>query len=341
MPGEREIFHCLQARQFNRPLLEELCRLADVLRDAAQSKAGMEFLATVLNDKRAILYFAQPSTRTFLSFTSACQILGMSCADIRDLRNTSREKGESEEDTVTTFSLLFDLIIVRHFDPHFPARAVQSLKGGGRPVPVINAGSGKEEHPTQALTDIYTMKKIFQGRGGIDGKKVAFVGDLLRGRTVRSLTVLLTRFSGVKIFFVAPRELQVGTDIREMLQEEGVPFELEDNLEKVISEADVIYMTRLQDEWDALEGVTRSIDLGSFALTVERLKFLKPGAALLHPLPRRGEIPPEIDKDPRAFYWQQVENGMWIRAALIAYIFNRHTDILEGRPGFGGKGGLL
>jgi aspartate carbamoyltransferase catalytic subunit len=174
----------------------------------------MKFLQDLLSEKRAMLYFAQPSTRTFLSFYAACQILGMQAAEVRDAHTSSEVKGESQEDSVRTFSSYFDMIIMRHPQGGFAERIAWMLSRTDRPVPVINAGSGKDQHPTQALLDIYTLQRSLEKRrGGLEGAKIAFVGDLLRGRTVRSLSLLLTHYPGVKQYFVAPEPLQIGTDI--------------------------------------------------------------------------------------------------------------------------------
>lgn len=324
-----KIFHCLNVQQFSRAFLEEICDLADYIREIAKTKAGMEYLASTLNHKKAMLYFVQPSTRTFLSFYSACQILGIKCAEVRDPKTSSEVKGESEEDTVRTFSSYFDLIIMRHFRANFAEKIAYLLNETDHPVPVINAGSGKDQHPTQALLDIYTLRRGFVHRGGVDQKKIAFVGDLLRGRTVRSLAGLLTLFTGVKQYFVAPAAYQIGEDILELLKSKGVSYELTDNFADVIPEVDAIYMTRLQDEWDTPEDKKANINLDHFSFKKEHLKLLKPDAIIMHPLPRRQEISSEVDTDPRAAYWRQVRNGMWIRAALVAMIFQREPNILR------------
>lgn len=324
-----KIFHCLAAQQFDRRLLDEICDLADKIREIAKTKAGMEYLSSILNHKRAMLYFVQPSTRTFLSFYSACQILGIKCAEVRDPKTSSEVKGESEEDTVRTFSLYFDLIIMRHPKANFAEKIALLLNETDRPVPVINAGSGKDQHPTQALLDVYTLKRSFVHRGGIDGKKIAFVGDLRRGRTIRSLAYLLAKYEDVKQYFVAPAEFQIGQDILSYLDKAGVEYEILEDFHKIIPEVDAIYMTRLQDEWDTEEGTTSKIDIEKYSLTQNELPLLKPDAVIMHPLPRRTEIATDVDKDPRAYYWKQVRNGMWARVALIAYIFRRENSIME------------
>ncbi|MCX6997262.1 MAG: aspartate carbamoyltransferase [Kiritimatiellaeota bacterium] len=322
--GQR-LFHALIAQQFDRPMLERLCELATKIRHIAKTRGGLLFLQDLLREKRAMLYFAQPSTRTFLSFYAAGQIVGLHLAEVRDTATSSEIKGESPEDSVRTFSSYVDMIIMRHPVGGFAERIAWLLSNTDRPVPVINAGSGKDQHPTQALLDIYTLQRSFERRGGIDGKQIVFVGDLARGRTVRSLAWLLTLYQGVRQVFVAPPELQIGADIRAALDQAGVDYELTSDFEQVLPAADAIYMTRIQDEWDRA-GESAQLDTSRFQLRAEHLVRLKPDAAILHPLPRRAEIAAEIDADPRAVYWRQVRNGMWIRAALLLTIFERDSE---------------
>jgi aspartate carbamoyltransferase catalytic subunit len=182
--GERP-YHVLIAQQFDRAGLETLGALATRIRRIAKTEAGMTFLRGVLGNKRVMLYFSQPSTRTFLSFTSACQILGMQTGEVRDTATSSEFKGESQEDSVRTFSSYFDAIVMRTQIGGLAERMAWVLSNTERPVPIINAGSGKDQHPTQALLDVYTLQRSFERRGGIDGKTIVFVGDLARGRTVR------------------------------------------------------------------------------------------------------------------------------------------------------------
>jgi aspartate carbamoyltransferase catalytic subunit len=313
-------YHALVSQQFSRDMLEDLCSLASCVRKIAKNREGCSFLQSRLFDKRAMLYFAQPSTRTYLSFDSACQTVGLDCMDVRDGTTSSEVKGESAEDTVRTFSSYTDLIIMRHPAGGFADRIAWMLSNTSRPVPVINAGSGKDQHPTQALLDIYTLERSFEEIGGIDGKKVAFVGDLKRGRTVRSLAGLLTKFDDVKLYFVAPQELQIGADILSQLDAAGVSYEICTDFDTVIPEVDAIYMTRIQDEWD-VENESSLLDTSKFYFTKNHLSVLKKDAVIMHPLPRRNEIDVAVDSDPRAVYWRQVRNGMWIRSALILSIF--------------------
>jgi aspartate carbamoyltransferase catalytic subunit len=252
--------------------------------------------------------------------------VGIDPAEVRDTTTSSEVKGESPEDTVRTFSSYFDAIIMRHPVGGFAERIAWMLSNTERPIPVINAGSGKDQHPTQALLDIYTLQRSFEEHGGIDGKKIAFVGDLARGRTVRSLASSLTLYKDVKQYFVAPPSLQIGDDILKQLDAVNVTYEVSNDFPSIIPEVDAIYMTRIQDEWDAADE-SRSIDTTPFHFKAEHLKLLQPHAILMHPLPRRKEIDPEVDSDPRAIYWRQVRNGMWVRAALMLNIFERDEEI--------------
>jgi aspartate carbamoyltransferase catalytic subunit len=322
------IFHIIMSQQFDRKLLDEICELTTKIRGISKGNKGVLFLQSLLQGKRAMLYFVQPSTRTFLSFMAACQVLGMQCSEVRDTATSSEMKGESQEDTVRTFSSYVDLIVMRHPQAGFAERIAFLLNQISRPVPVINAGSGKDQHPTQALLDIYTLHRSFENYGGIDGKKIAFVGDLKRGRTVRSLAYLLRNYTGVTLYFVAPRELQMEEDLKGYLQEHEVTYEERDNLKEVIPTVDAVYMTRIQDEYDEA-GESKRIDYSAYYFKKEYLKILPPNAIIMHPLPRRAELPLEIDADKRAIYWRQVRNGMWVRVSLIASIFRKDTDIKE------------
>jgi aspartate carbamoyltransferase catalytic subunit len=326
---EGKLFHVLIAQQFRREFLESLGALATQIRFLAKTKEGMTKLQGLLSHKRAMLFFTQPSTRTFLSFCAACQILGMRIGEVRDPATSSEFKGESKDDSIRAFSSYYDIIIMRTEIGGLTERMAWVLSNSDRSVPIINAGSGKDQHPTQALLDIYTLQRSFEQRGGIDGKTVMFVGDLARGRTVRSLSMLLTQYRDVKQIFVAPDELQIGDDILELLAGKKIDFSKSKDFEGCIPKADAIYMTRIQDEWDSNKGDSAKIDISKFYFTRRHLDLLGKYSVLMHPLPRRQEIDPEVDVDPRAVYWRQMRNGMWIRAALIAQIFGVAERIRE------------
>lgn len=326
---EGRVVNALIAQQFKRAELDYLGTLATCIRFIAKSDDGKSFLSSMLANRRAMLYFSQPSTRTFLSFCAACQILGLRVGTVRDSATSSEFKGETQEDSVRTFSSYFDLIIMRTKEKGLAERMAWVLANSDRPVPIINAGSGKDQHPTQALLDVYTLQRSFEQRGGIDNKTIVFVGDLARGRTVRSLAALLTNYVNVKMFFVAPDELQVGKDVLDVLDANGVSYELSNNFDKAVPEGDAVYMTRIQDEWDKEHGESASIDTTKFCFTVKHLDLLQDHAVIMHPFPRRNEIAVDVDRDPRAMYWRQMRNGMWIRTALISNIFGCDKKILE------------
>jgi len=317
--SEEGLFHVVTARQFTREILESLASEADRLRSAACEPEGIRELNTLLSRKRAMLFFSQPSTRTFLSFMNACHILGVHVSEVRDLSLTSSTKGESFDDTIRTFASYTDVIIMRHPEDDSAERAACVLDGHEKRIPLINAGSGKKEHPTQALLDVYTLMREFADSGGIDGKTILMAGDLKRGRTVRSLCCMLSEFTDVDILFAAVPEYQMKDDIRSFLAEKGIACRDINDFGDALGQADAVYMTRVQDEHD-VDGESHSVDFSRFHLKKEHLDIMKKGAVIMHPLPRREEIPPEIDADTRAAYWRQEENGLWIRAALIANV---------------------
>ena len=332
-------FHVVLAQQFDRTSIEQLCQLADMIRTISSSRQGNQFLLTLLSHRRSMLYFIQPSTRTFLSFTAACQILGMPYNEVRDRSTSSEIKGESEDDTIRVLSQYFDMIIMRHPAEGFAEHVANMLNEMPRSIPVINAGSGKDQHPTQALLDIYTLFRCFADpeitrverryvRNLFDGRQIAFVGDLKRGRTVRSLTYLLCRYPGVKLKFISPPELRIGEDILDYLSRNGIEYEEADDLRSHIGQLDAVYMTRLQDEHD-VKGESKEIDYYKFALTNDMVNQFKSNLAILHPLPRRHEIDQKLDATPHAKYWAQVRNGMWMRAALMGAVFGVDVAIRD------------
>ena len=327
--GDTMPYHTLFAQQFDRDLLERLCALSNRIRFINKSKEGALYLKSVLAHKRAMLYFSQPSSRTFLSHLAACQLLGITTGSVRDAATSSEFKGESREDSIRTFSSYFDMIIMRSPEQGLAEKMAWELSNASRPVPILNAGSGKDQHPTQALWDIYTLVRSFEEKGGLDGRTVVFCGDLLRGRTVRSLSYLLTNFKDVKQIFVAPPALRVPDDVVASLAAKGVSYEITEDLKAAVKVADAVYMTRIQDEWDESKGESARIDTSRFKFGAEELALLGPDGAIMHPLPRRDEIATCCDRDPRAMYWRQMRNGMWIRAALIASTFGLEKEIMN------------
>jgi aspartate carbamoyltransferase len=360
--GER-LRHIIFSQQFDRGLLDRLGQLTTKMREIGETKGGKHFLGDLLRHKRAMLYFTQASTRTFLSFLAACQILGMQCGEIRDPSVSSEAKGESPLDSIRMFSSYFDVIIMRARYPRFAEACAYLMNDfdrisdsdhlGRRGVPIINGGSGADEHPTQALLDVYTMQRTFSFESrkdssrrtrfdemrrkykdltrGLDHKVYCFCGDIGRGRTVRSLATLLSLYDGVTMHFVYPPhpKLEISADLQEFLLEKGVDVKIWHSLEEVIGDIDVLYMTRIQHEHDTDEQYDLEA-LRKCQLTSDLVHRMKDYAAIMHPFPRNGrdaEIPFEIDDDPRAMYFEQSHNGMWVRAALLAYLFNVDGEV--------------
>jgi len=325
------LFDMIISQQLNREIIDNIYEITNRIRHISKTRAGSFFLQNILFHKRVMLYFAQPSSRTFLSFENACHILGMKTSEIRDARVSSEVKGESFDDSLRTFSSYTNLIIIRHKGQNMAERAAWLLNTRtNRPVPIINGGSGSDQHPTQAMLDVYTLQYSFAKQGGLDGKTIMMCGDLKRGRTVRSLSYLLKNFEDVKIIYTAPQAFQMEEDVCSFLEKHKIHFHVEtEALDNVLSEADAIYMTRIQDEYDAISGESGKTDTSKFKLRPSDMTKIRPNAIIMHPFPRRDEIDVAIDSDPRAMYWRQERNGMWIRAALIAYIFNIHEEILN------------
>ncbi|MBM4196859.1 MAG: aspartate carbamoyltransferase [Gammaproteobacteria bacterium] len=329
------LYHVLDTRGFDRPLLDELCELTTRLRGIAKSPEGARELQNLLPQARAMLYFPQPSTRTFLSFNNACHVLGIRTSEIRDPATSSEVKGESFDDSIRTFSSYVDVIVMRTPEAGFAARAAALMDRIARPVPIINAGSGKDQHPTQALLDIYTLARSFALRGGIDGKVIGMMGDLKRGRTVRSLCGLIKNYRDVELVFIAPKQFAMEGDIKLQLDAQGIRYRETSRLADALPGLDALYVTRMQTEWDTA-GESRAMDYGQFSLNSATMKRLKPDAIVMHPLPRGPEIDTAVDEDPRAMYWRQERNGMWMRAAILLKIFRLEDRIFslaaEGLP---------
>lgn len=327
LPETQRPRHILSAAQFDRPFLDRMYHLTNTIRRFDKSKEGLNYLQSLLSHRRGMLYFTQPSTRTFLSFQSACNILGIKNSEIRDTSTSSERKGESIEDSLRTFSSYVDIIIMRSPVRGLCDRIAAMLDATDRPVPIINAGSGPDEHPTQALLDIYTLERSFKDIGGIEGKTICMVGDLKRGRTVRSLSRLLTLYPKAKITFASPEAFKIEDDLRQMLKRKSVEFVETTAFKDAIAAADAIYMTRIQDEYD-VSGESKAVDYSEFCLKASHLNSLKPHCVIMHPLPRRNELDAAIDNDVRAKYWRQERNGMWTRVALITTLLGADHNIV-------------
>ena len=330
-PAAPEPFHVIDPAPFHRPFLDEICALATEVRTVAKSREGRLGLQALLGDRRAMLYFTQPSTRTFLSFNNACHVLGIRTSEIRDPATSSEVKGESLEDSIRTFSSYVDVIIMRSGEPGLAARAARMMDSIARPVPIVNAGSGPDQHPTQALLDVYTLDRSFSGRGGIEGKTIGMMGDLARGRTVRSLCHLLRHYPGVRLRFLSPAAFRMRGDVKALLDRHGIEYEETESPAEVLPELDALYLTRLQSEYDG-PGETVRFDHTRFGVGPDELARMKRDAIVMHPLPRGPELDPRVDEDPRAMYWRQERNGMWVRAALLIRILAAEGAFREIRP---------
>lgn len=321
--------HICYSQQFDREFLDHICNLTNTLRTNIKTLHGLPRLSTLLFHKQAMLYFNQPSTRTFLSFQSACHKLGMKTSEIRDPNVSSEVKGESQSDSIRTFSSYFDVIITRHSCPNFADLCAWTMLNSGRPVPVINGGSGKDQHPTQALLDIYTLQRSFEEQGGIDNKTIMMVGDLKRGRTVRSLSELMRHYKDVTLIFASPEKFRMEDDVKRQLTAAGVQYIETEDMHTHLEVADAVYMTRIQDEHDKEAGSSERY-YRQFCIGREEMDSLKPTAVVMHPFPRREEISTEVDSDPRSMYWRQMRNGMWVRSALLCYLFDVNVGMGNG-----------
>jgi aspartate carbamoyltransferase catalytic subunit len=296
----RTLGHVISAEQFDRALLDRLFQRATALADVRDDRLAHRVMATL---------FYEPSTRTRLSFESAMLRLGGAVIGTEAARSfSSAIKGETLEDTVRMVSTYADLIVLRHDEAGAAARAAAVAS-----VPVVNAGDGPGEHPTQALLDLYTIEREL---GHVEGVHVAFCGDLRFGRTARSLALLLALYPDVRFTFVAPAVIQVGADILTRLEARGITCTLADQLTSVIDDVDVVYQTRVQKErfTDPLE-----YEQAKTAIRIDGaiMRQLPATAIVMHPLPRVDEIAPEVDADPRAAYFRQAANGVAIRMALL------------------------
>ena len=295
--------HVVESQQFSRALLEEL-----FVRSEEMKREPHHFIGRLAGQVMAALFY-EPSTRTRLSFEAAMLRLGGTTMGTDNAREfSSAAKGETLEDTIRIVSGYADVIVVRHKEEGAAKRAAAVSA-----VPIINAGDGPGQHPTQALLDLYTIRDELSK---IDGVRVAMVGDLANGRTVRSLTYLLSKFKDIKLWFVAPPQVAMGDDLKAHLDEHHVPWVETEDLNAVLPDVDVVYMTRIQKErfadpeaYNAVKGVYR-MDKASMTL-------MRKYAILMHPLPRVDEIAPEVDEDPRAAYFRQARNGLHIRMALL------------------------
>ena len=284
---------------------EELDKLFDLANDIEQNKAKY---AHACDGKILATCFYEPSTRTRLSFESAMLRLGGQVLGFSDAGSSSASKGESVSDTIKVISGYADICAMRH--PKEGAPLVAAEKSD---IPVINAGDGGHQHPTQTLTDLLTIRSL---TGSIKNFTIGLCGDLKFGRTVHSLIHALVRYEGINFIFISPEELKVPDYITEELKAHNIPYEEVTNLETVMPQLDFLYMTRVQRErFFNEEDYIRLKDF--YILDAAKMTLAKPNMLVLHPLPRVNEISVEVDKDPRAAYFKQAQYGVYVRMALI------------------------
>lgn len=299
----------LSVSQFTREDLEYVFGVAEAMRTMVAHVGTFD----LLKGKILANLFYEPSTRTQSSFMAAMQRLGGSVIPISEVRYSSVSKGESLPDTVRTLECYADVIVLRHNEQGAAALAAAAAK-----KPIINAGDGPGEHPTQALLDLFTIRDEL---GGIDGLTVTMLGDLKYGRTVHSLSRLLSLFD-VELNFVSPEVLKMPRPLVEELSAKGVRLTEQCSLEPVLAGSDVLYVTRVQKERFEDLGVYESVK-NAFVITPETMQRAKPKMALMHPLPRVGEIHPDVDADPRAAYFREMECGLYVRMALLAMVLGK------------------
>lgn len=297
--------HVVESQQFTVPLLMELFDRTRAMERIVARGGTLDYQNRVM----ATLFY-EPSTRTRFSFEAAMYRLGGKVLSTEHARAFSSEfENEQVEDSIRIIGSYSDVIVIRHHEEGGAKRAAQVS-----PVPVINAGDGNGgQHPTQALLDLYT---IYRDRP-LDGLSVAFIGELDRGRTVRSLAYLLAKFERVKIYFVSPPELQIKDDILQYLDRHNVAYELESRIDRVIPDVDVVYQTRIRPD-----RVKDQQEVRRFAINSAVLERMKKDAMILHPLPRTVELDKTVDSDPRAFYFRQAMNGLYVRMALLTMVFD-------------------
>lgn len=296
--------------------VEEIDELIDIANDIIKDRTRYQ---DVCRHKILATLFFEPSTRTRLSFESAMLSLGGSVLGFSSASNTSASKGESVSDTISVVSSYCDIIAMRH--PKEGAPLVATRKST---VPLINAGDGGHNHPTQTLTDLLT---IYREKGRLDNLTIGFCGDLKFGRTVHSLTKAMSRYKNIKFVFIAPPELKIPEYLKhDLLDAKNLDYKEAETIEEVIEDLDILYMTRVQKErFFNEQDYIRLKD--TYILDLKKLEKSKSDLIVMHPLPRVNEIAIEIDDDPRAKYFDQVQNGRFIRMALILKMLGLENEV--------------
>ncbi|MGA8183866.1 MAG: aspartate carbamoyltransferase [Terriglobia bacterium] len=306
-----KLHHVIEAQQFDLPMISHLFNVSEEMEKLVARGGTAEYRSRLM----ATLFY-EPSTRTRFSFEAAMHRLGGRVISTENAAEfSSVAKGETLEDTIRIMNGYVDVIVLRHSEVGTSKRAAAVSR-----VPIINAGDGVGQHPTQALLDLYTIHKEI---GSIDGLKIAMVGDLAQGRTVRSLAYLLGKFTDTKMYFVAPPLLKMKEDILEYLRERGSWFAEETTLDRVLPEVDVVYQTRVQKERFGDRISDYESCRGIYVINQDSLRLMKSNAIIMHPLPRLEEIAMEVDQDPRAAYFREAQNGLFVRMALLTTLLSK------------------
>ncbi len=302
----KKVAHILKSQQFDRETISEIFKKADRINKSKSLPLRGKILASL---------FYEPSTRTRFSFESAMLRLGGAIISTENAREfSSAAKGESLEDSIRVINNYADVIILRHFEEGASEKAAAVSR-----IPIVNAGDGAGQHPTQALLDLYT---IYKELGSINGIHVAFVGDLKNGRTARSLAFLLGKYKHVTLTFIAPKELQIGSDITEYLTKKKITYNTLTSWDKVLPTIDVLYMTRIQKERFRKQHEYKKYR-DSYQLTLSHVVRMKKRSIIMHPLPRLKEIATEVDESEKAVYFKQTKYGLYIRMAILITLFGK------------------
>ena len=299
----------VSVKQFDRDDLRYIFEVAHEMREMVERVGTFD----LLKGKILANLFYEPSTRTASSFTAAMERLGGSVIPINEVKYSSVSKGESLPDTVRSLECYSDVIVLRHPEIGASALAAKYAK-----KPILNGGDGAGEHPTQALLDLFT---IIEEHGQPDGLTITMLGDLKHGRTVHSLARLLSLYD-VRLNYVSPDILRMPSEIIQEIEEKGIPQNEYTGLEEALPETDVLYVTRVQKERFADPEAYEKVK-GAYVITPETMQSAKSDMILMHPLPRVGEISMELDDDPRAAYFRQMEYGMYVRMALLAMVLGK------------------
>lgn len=301
--------HILSVKQFSREDIEAIFVIAEEMRTMVERVGTFD----LLKGKLLASLFYEPSTRTSSSFTAAMERLGGSVIPISEVRYSSVSKGESLRDTVRTLEAYADVIVLRH-----PEVGAAKIAADAAKKPIINAGDGAGEHPTQALLDLFTIQEEL---GPVEGMTVTFLGDLKYGRTVHSLTRLLA-LTGARVRYVSPPVVAMPRALLDELSARGLEQSEHAELDEVLADTDVLYVTRVQKERFSSETDYEAARRG-YRVDAEVLGRMKPRAVVMHPLPRVGELDESVDDDPRTAIFRQVEYGMYVRMALLAAVLGR------------------